>query len=156
MQPTSLAVQRYALGSPALDALASFDFLVFNFGDYLRYHGAIYDASRAHRGVAILHDRVMHHLFAHYWLTGLNADERVYLRRVETWYGPRAARRARAGLRGEAPAPWERRRGAARMPLFEEAIVNAEGVISALARPRSGGARAVAGPGRAARSPDGR
>jgi glycosyltransferase involved in cell wall biosynthesis/ribosomal protein S18 acetylase RimI-like enzyme len=129
LQPTSLPVRRYQVDAATIGELQQFDVAIYNFGDYLPFHGPIYEVALAHRGIAILHDRVMHHLFAHYWLTGNRADESTYLKRIAHWYGAEAARRARAGIRGEAPALWEIDEELARMPLYEQAIVNAEAVI---------------------------
>ena len=103
---------------------------MFNFGNYLPFHQAIYEVSRVHGGVAILHDRVMHHMFATYWLaTPRTAPGTTSAASARcTGARPASAPRRRCGGR-DAPA-WELDEEVVRQPLYEEAIVNAEGVIA--------------------------
>jgi glycosyltransferase involved in cell wall biosynthesis/ribosomal protein S18 acetylase RimI-like enzyme len=130
LQDTSVEVVRFEDAS----ALAADEVPVYNFGNYLPYHRAIYEASRERPGIAVLHDRVLHPMFATYWLTGDSPDPNAYVGAIRSLYGGSAARRAAAALRGDAPAPWELDDELLRQPLYEEAIVGAEGVISHSAR----------------------
>ena len=100
-------------------------------------------SSRAHRGVAILHDRVMHHLFAHYWL------DRAERRRArlpppgrDLVRSPRrAACPRRAAWRGSSPLGG--RRGARADAALRGGDRERRGRDRALARSRGGGARAA-------------
>ena len=51
-----------------LAELATFDICVYNLGNYLPFHRDIYELSAQKPGIVILHDLVMHHMFAHYYL----------------------------------------------------------------------------------------
>ena len=131
LQETAVEIVRY---DASLAGLGDDELPIYNFGNYLPYHEPIYEASRARSGIAILHDRVMHPMFATYWLAGAQPDAGAYLETIGSLYGRRPARRAAAALRGEAKPPWELDDELLRQPLYEEAIVGAEGVISHSAR----------------------
>ena len=51
-----------------LSSLDDFDLVAYNLGDHAGYHRSIYDLSRKHRGIVILHDLVMRDFFAGYFL----------------------------------------------------------------------------------------
>ena len=64
--------------------LSRYDFVFYNFGNNLPFHREIYLLSRRHAGICILHDFVMHHFFAAYYLEELRdpatlADLMVHL-----------------------------------------------------------------------------
>ncbi len=130
LQPTELPVVRYADTPAKLDELETADIRVFNFGNYLPFHQAIYEVSRVHGGVAILHDRVLHHMFATYWLRDAANGAGYYVSRIRALYGREAGERAEAALGGRDAPAWELDEEVVRQPLYEEAIVNAEGVIT--------------------------
>ena len=48
----------------SLDAVADYDHVVFNLGDHRGFHGLVYEASRRHPGVCVLHDRKYDNLVA--------------------------------------------------------------------------------------------
>ncbi len=50
-----------------LDALATYDLAIYNIGNYAPFHRDIHHVSQRHPGIVILHDRVLHHLFADIW-----------------------------------------------------------------------------------------
>src|SRR5713101_5867316 len=64
----NVAVRRYSSSEAISDQdLERYDLLIYNFGNYLPYHGEIYALSRRRPGICILHDFVMHHFFAAYF-----------------------------------------------------------------------------------------
>jgi glycosyltransferase involved in cell wall biosynthesis len=102
-------------------ALKQYDITIYNFGNYLPYHGDIYTLSRRCPGISILHDFVMHHFFAAYYLERAQ-DPDAYALLMEAQYGEegRAWRGARV---------WESDE-VVRFPLFEEAARGARGVVT--------------------------
>lgn len=126
---TTLPVVRYSPGSRELAVLPERDALVYNMGDYLPFHEDIHTVSCQHPGVVILHDRVLHHLFAGKWLMGPDASREVYVERMRAYYGEDGAWAARASLEGQRRPVWESDEEVLGLPLYEEGIVNARGVI---------------------------
>ncbi len=112
--------------SADLSRLASFDLVVYNFGNHLPFHGEIFDVSRQHPGLVVLHDFVMHHFFAALYLE-VRRDPSAYLAEMEHWYG--VAGRA-AGKRSVEGRPvWETDE-VVDFPLLERCTEGALGVIA--------------------------
>ncbi len=129
--PTDLQLVGYVAGSEELDVLRSRDVIIYNLGNYLDYHASIYRVSKDHPGVVILHDRVLHHMFADFWLGGSGeGGPPRYIERMRTHYGEEAEAIALASLRGERKAVWESDEDILRYPLYEEGIENAVGVVT--------------------------
>lgn len=127
---TGLPVVRYRPGSSELGGLPQRDAVIYNMGDYLPFHGDIHDVSREHPGVVILHDRVLHHLFAGRWLMGPDSSRELYVERMRAYYGEHGAEAARLSLEGERRPVWESDEEVLAYPLYEEGILNALGVIT--------------------------
>jgi len=104
----------------SLQMLSDYDLVVYNFGNYLPFHGEIYELSRTWPGVCVLHDFVMHHFFAEYFLAR-QRDTEGYQTLLKRIYGPDAP--------GRSAKVWETD-DALRYPLFEEAALGALGVIT--------------------------
>ena len=112
--------------SADLSRLASFDLVVYNFGNHLPFHGEIFDVSRQHPGLVVLHDFVMHHFFAALYLE-VRRDSSAYLAEMEHWYG--VAGRG-AGERSVDGNPvWETDE-VVDFPLLERCVEGALGVIA--------------------------
>lgn len=127
---TELPVVSYTPGSTELAGLSGYDATVYNMGDYLPFHEDIHEVSRAHPGVVILHDRVLHHFFAGKWLMGPDATRELYVERMRAYYGEHGAQAARQSLEGERRPVWESDEETLAYPLYEEGILNAQGVIT--------------------------
>jgi glycosyltransferase involved in cell wall biosynthesis len=127
---TDLPIVRYKPGSGELASLSACDTLVYNMGDHLPFHEHIHAVSREHPGIVILHDRVLHHLFAGKWLMGQDAARQLYVERMRAYYGEEGAEAARLSLEGERPPVWESDEEVLTYPLYEEGILNAHGVIT--------------------------
>jgi glycosyltransferase involved in cell wall biosynthesis len=102
-------------------ALSRYDFVFYNLGNNLPYHREIYLLSRRYPGICILHDVVMHHFFAAYYLEELR-DAPALERVMERLYGEKGRQASGKGI-------WETSQ-VVDFPLFEEAIVGAKGVIT--------------------------
>jgi glycosyltransferase involved in cell wall biosynthesis len=127
---TELPIVTYSQGSPELDRLGEPDVIIYNLGDYLPFHRDIFEVSRNHPGLVILHDRVLHHLFAGMWLAGADPKRQLYLERMRAYYGKAGAEAARATLEGESQPVWESDEEVLRYPLYEEGILTAHAVVT--------------------------
>jgi glycosyltransferase involved in cell wall biosynthesis len=127
---TELPVVRYRPGSSELGELSQREAVIYNMGDYLPFHDDIHTVSREHQGVVILHDRVLHHLFAGKWLMGPDSSRELYVERMRAYYGEHGAQAARLSLEGERRPVWESDEEVLSYPLYEEGILNATGVIT--------------------------
>ena len=107
--------------------LAGYDLCVYNLGDQLDFHREIFLTSRRVPGLVVLHDFVMHHFFAAYYLDDLR-DGEAYITAMGRWYGKGGKRAAEQAVRRIAPGVWESDR-VAEFPLFEDAVRGACGVI---------------------------
>ena len=117
---TSLTVRD--LGDPNVDAeLASYDHLVYNFGNYPEMHVDIFDVYTRHPGVVIQHDKTMAHFMRVYYAV-LNSDPRHYRDVLAYFYGAEVAARASRQILGlEGPV--------GEVPLLEPCLWNATGAV---------------------------
>jgi glycosyltransferase involved in cell wall biosynthesis len=127
---SDLPIVRYWRTAGELEPLSGCDALVYNMGDYLPFHGPIHAVAKHRPGVVILHDRVLHHLFAGMWLQGAEPSPQTYVARMGAYYGEAGAEVARESLEGKRKPVWESDEEVLRYPLYEEAIVNAHGVVT--------------------------
>jgi glycosyltransferase involved in cell wall biosynthesis len=127
---TDLPLIGYHRASNELRALRGYDLVVYNFGNYREYHSDIYWVSQQYPGVAILHDRSLHHMFADLWLNSRDRNPPLYVDRMGDYYGPEGAAIAQASLEGVRRPIWESDEEVIAYPLYEEAIANAFGVIT--------------------------
>lgn len=116
---------------PSLDIdatmLAVYDIAIYNLGNHLPFHRQIFESSRRAPGIVILHDIVMHHFFASYYLEHVRAPA-AYMDAMVRCYGERGRRSVEAGHGGTAPWVWETD-DVMSMPLFEEAVRGAWGAV---------------------------
>jgi len=126
---TDVRVRTFTASANVTDAiLAEYEIVVYNFGNYLPFHRGIYEVSLRCRGIAILHDFVMHHFFAGYYLDHLKVP-REYERALERLYGEAGRSTAGLSLSPSGPRIWETDQ-VADFPMFEGVIGNAEGVVT--------------------------
>lgn len=126
---TSVPVRKFATPSAVTEEILSqYDIAIYNFGNYLPFHGAIIEVSRRHPGIAILHDFVMHHLFAGYYLEHLRSAP-LYVQAMERLYGVRGKKAALDSLSDTGPRVWETD-DVVNYPMFELVIGEACGVIT--------------------------
>lgn len=128
--PTDLRVITYSSDSDDLKLLPMRDAIVYNMGDYLPFHGHMHAVAQRNPGVVILHDRVLHHLYAGLWLHEPEPARETYVERMRAYYGEDGAEIARASLEGERRPVWESDEEVLRYPLYEEGIRKAHGVVT--------------------------
>lgn len=128
--------------------LSTYDLVVYNLGNHLPFHREIVQLAKAFPGICIMHDFVMHHFFAGYYLEELK-DPAAYLSAIHRLYGDRGRREAEASLAGNRRPLWETDE-VVDYPFFEEAIRGSYGVIvhsqfclKAIRRSYSGPARKI-------------
>jgi len=126
---SELPVIRFQPGEQRLAELRDRDAIIYNLGNYLDYHQGIYEVSREHPGVVILHDRVLHHLFADLWLQGDHKHPPKYIERMRVHYGQVGATVAEEVLKGERLPVWESEE-VLEFPLYEESIETALAVVT--------------------------
>ncbi len=106
------------------------DACVYNLGNNVEFHGQIFELSRKHPGIAVLHDRAIHEFFMGYlkfWSGGAGPEEvRRYRRAMGFWYGQKGIDASQSVLRGKVNP------GACsdRFPLYEEALFGALGAVT--------------------------
>jgi len=111
-----------------LTDLASYDLVIYNLGNHLPFHREIFHLSRRFPGVCILHDFVMHHFFAAYYLEDLKSPK-AYIEAMAKLYGEDGRAVAADALAGKRDRVWETDE-VVRYPFFEDAIRGAYGVVA--------------------------
>jgi glycosyltransferase involved in cell wall biosynthesis len=130
LHPTDLRVIGFSPESRDLALLDQRDVIVYNMGDHLPFHMHIHAVSQRYPGIVILHDRVLHHLFAGLWLTGPEPTPQKYVDRMETLYGESGGNIAKASLLGARRPVWESDEEVLKYPLYEDALLHAIGAIT--------------------------
>lgn len=124
--PLSTSVRSSVLTDHPDSHLREFDHVVFCMGDS-GFHTEVYSASQTVPGVVVLHDLVLHHLFAELWL-GLGGVER-YVAELERFTDPGTARAAQERL--DEMSRWDWSPASPELvPLLEPALLGALGVIT--------------------------
>ncbi len=108
--------------------LIKYDLIVYNLGNYLSFHKDIYEVSQKYRGIVILHDFVLHHFFADYYLN-CKKDKEGYLDGIKKYYGSKVRKIADDGISGKRKPIWETE-DVFKYPFFEKVIENSQGVIA--------------------------
>lgn len=111
---------------------------LYQMGNHPAFHGEIYRALRAHPGIVVLHEVVLHHMVRE--LTLAAGDPAGYVEAMRYAYGPTGEAMARRAVATGVPLD------AWRYPLFERAVDAARAVIvhSRFARDRVLAARPAA------------
>jgi len=126
LHETALRIIRYSQLAHAERLLHEYDVIVYNLGDQIHYHRHIFEISQRVRGIIILHDYVMHHFFAAYYDIHHAWDK--YAEVMRRWYNA-DLRLSPTGWTGDTWRVWERDE-VIQYPLYQEAIVNCNGVIT--------------------------
>jgi len=95
----------YGRDSSVLPLLNTYDAIVYNIGNDVNHHGAMLEVLNDYPGIVILHDFILHHLIAGYWIDRRH-DPEGYLQTMRKEYGDKAEQIARNGLRRSRPL-WE-------------------------------------------------
>lgn len=104
-----------------------YELVIFNMGNYLPFHKEIYEVCKSVKGIVILHDFVMHHFFASYYLDSGKSSN--YIGDIDLFYGNEAREKAILSLEGKGEPLWESN-DITQYPLFERCVLRAEGVIT--------------------------
>jgi glycosyltransferase involved in cell wall biosynthesis len=120
-------VINYTASPDALAGLGAYDHVVYNMGNSVQFHDAMYRVLSRVPGVVVLHDMVLHHFFLERLQHGASLE--AYLVDMELQYGEKVRRRAEASTRtGGAPFP-ANDHDLAQYPYFLPALRSAEGVV---------------------------
>jgi glycosyltransferase involved in cell wall biosynthesis len=107
-------------------ALQGFDAVVYNMGNFPRYHLAIYETARRHPGVVVLHDLVMRDFFLAYACT-LLARPHLFPALLGYAHGPDAEAHGRDVIAGRVAELEDPRR--LTYPLFRPCLRGAVGAV---------------------------
>jgi glycosyltransferase involved in cell wall biosynthesis len=107
-------------------ALNEYDFAIYHMGNSPA-HRNIYPILLAHPGIVVLHDFVLHHFLAGYYLEALQSPA-LYVEEMAYNYGATGEELAKNAL-ADKRLIWEHEQSAARYPLNKRILDNALGVI---------------------------
>jgi len=110
-----------------LNSLSSYDSIVYNMGNNLKFHKDIFECSKVYPGIVILHDYVLHHFFAAYHLSFKNSKE-DYIKDMEKNHGTDGKKLAQDILSGKVPRVWETEE-VIHYPLNRSVLENVEGIV---------------------------
>lgn len=125
--PTELKIFYYQQSDDLSSKLKDYDFVIYNIGNNLGFHKDIYEASSKVKGIVILHDFVMQHFFAAYYLS--SGNKQAYVDDMERLYGIRGREIAFDSINNKRKPLWETDE-VLEYPFFEKAIEGAIGVIT--------------------------
>lgn len=124
---TDQKVIRFDPGPHLVKELDSYDHCIFNMGNNLSFHAEIFEVLQQRPGVVILHDLIMQHFFAAYYLLH-KRDIGAYIFEMERAYGTAGLDVALQST-AEIGTPVWLTDQVARFPLFERVIDLASGVF---------------------------
>lgn len=127
-QETALEVVEFDPTRLDTRRLGSADVVVYNLGNNLAFHHSIMLAARKVPGVVILHDLVMHHVYLDEVRTRTGAVDE-FVRLVRRWYGDEAGQEVADALSVDPMRGYPPDHLCARLPLIEQATVDARGLI---------------------------
>ena len=143
---TNVPVRKFkSANSISEQTLAPYDVIFYNFGNHIPFHLEIFKTSRRFPGVAVVHDFVMHHFFVGYYMEVYRAPE-DYLKSLERHYGKKIRDAAAAAIKRTGPPYFWDSEAVVDCPLFEEALIGAQGVIAHSEFLREKVARVFGGP----------
>ena len=123
---TGIPLFKFGADGEVARRMQEYDLSVYNIGDHFGYHHEIYEISKMHQGVIVLHDYIMHHFF-HYYYLQQNDDPASYVHEMELLYGSGGKKIALDLIRGVEVPGWEFR--IMDFPFYEKAIAGSLGVV---------------------------
>jgi len=123
--PSGVTVRHYDLQRPPWREINQADATFYQMGNDPRYHHAIWQMSRQHPGVVILHDLMMQHFFSGLVFHDRGMNRREYLELVERYHGIKGRVLAEAHVQGRLSTE----ELAQRCPLTEAVTENALATI---------------------------
>ena len=98
--PDNVAIRSYDVRHPPWREISQADVTFYQMGNDPRYHHAIWQISRQHPGVVILHDVMLQHFFSGLVFHDAGLNRREYLELVERHHGARGRVAAEKHLNG--------------------------------------------------------
>lgn len=130
-RPSEVPVIQFGgAGAEAAREPGGYDHVIYNIGNYWPFHADIHAVMERHPGTVILHDRVLHHLFAEIWRREPQGLGTGYVKRMQTYHGEAGARVASEFLAGARAPVWESDAEVARYPLDAAALQGALGAVT--------------------------
>ena len=123
--PTGVTVRSYDVRRPPWREINQADVTIYQMGNDPRYHHAIWQISRQHPGIVILHDVMLQHFFSGLVFHKAGLNRREYLELVERYHGPKGRVAAETHLHGFL----DTEELAQICPLTEAAVQNALAVV---------------------------
>ena len=123
-----LPVVRFDTAQQIEARLADFDIAVYNLGNTVSPHAEIHELSKRRPGIVVLHDRVLHPMFAAKWRGPGGFVDPMYLSRMAAYYGDAGLRVATESVLGTRAPVWESD-DVLTYPLSEEALLRALGAV---------------------------
>lgn len=121
----AVPVARYEPANPPWRAINEADIGIYHLGNHGGIHGGIWQVSRQHPGIVVLHDLCLHDFFAMVFLRTLQQPD-AHVAALERWYGAEGRRAGEAFQCGGIAAEDMARR----FPLTREAVKGALGVVT--------------------------
>jgi glycosyltransferase involved in cell wall biosynthesis len=118
-------VAHYEPANPPWRALNDADISIYHLGNHGGIHGGMWQVSRQHPGIVVLHDLCLHDFFAMVFLRTLEQPD-AYLAALERWYGEEGRRAGEAFRIGGVGAETM----AQQFPLTREAARGALGIVT--------------------------
>jgi glycosyltransferase involved in cell wall biosynthesis len=123
--PSGVRVRHYEVKHPPWREISEADVTFYQMGNDPRYHHAIWQISRQHPGIVILHDIMLQHFFSGLVFHDAGLNRREYLELVERYHGLKGRVAAETHLNGLLSTE----ELAQICPLTEAAIENALAVV---------------------------
>ena len=98
--PAGVTVRSYDVRRPPWREISEADVTIYQMGNDPRYHHAIWQVSRQHPGIVILHDVMLQHFFSGLVFHKAGLNRREYLELVERFHGPKGRVAAETHLHG--------------------------------------------------------
>jgi glycosyltransferase involved in cell wall biosynthesis len=119
-------VHEIVLSDEIVTKLSGYDVIIYNLGNNIDFHFEIFQCYKKVKGIVILHDRVMHHFTAGYYLDKVKKPDR-YVSMMKYYYGDEGGKAAERSLRYPPPV-WETEE-VVRYPLLNNIISNSYGIV---------------------------
>ncbi|WP_338819166.1 hypothetical protein MTCOM_05960 [Moorella thermoacetica] len=119
-------VINYAQERKVIPLLKTYHAIVYNMGNNAEFHSGMFEVLQEYPGIVILHDYILHHFFAGYWINKKGNPE-GYLQEVRRQYGTTVEGLARKSLLQGKPL-WETEE-VQRYPLNKTILEKAMGII---------------------------
>lgn len=94
----------YTLNPEVIPILKTYDAIIYNMGNS-QYHTSLFEVLRNYPGIVILHDYVLHHFMADYWLNK-KKDPESYFKEILEEHGPTVEKTARLSLQSLGKELW--------------------------------------------------